>query len=161
VVNYPNAHRAPRSALPEVCSHADDTCYGRLECALRKDAPVNQIQTDDYGRRYFTGDPLIGYIRLCKSHHIRYDDPDGKEYRRKGRIGGTKSGAINKANGLFQSPRWRASAAKSGRKRAAVMKAEGHYGSEPQRVRGYKAACQRWNINRGKPCTCGQHEEAK
>ena len=64
MVNYPNAHRAPRSALPEVCSHADDTCYGRLEC-------------------------------------------------------------------------------------------------EPQRVRGYKAACQRWNINRGKPCTCGQHEEAK
>jgi hypothetical protein len=60
--------------LPLICSYEDETCQGRLEAALLKDAPVSLIRTDDRGRRYFVGDdPRDGYMRLCVSHHRRYD----------------------------------------------------------------------------------------
>ncbi len=51
----------------------DETCKGRLECALRKDAPADLVRTDEIGRTYFIGDPLVGYTRLCRSHHMKYD----------------------------------------------------------------------------------------
>ena len=60
-------------ALPETCAHADRTCIGILDAALRKDAPSDLIRVDGRGVRYFIGDSLVGYIRLCRSHHRRYD----------------------------------------------------------------------------------------
>ena len=66
-------HRRARSVLPASCTFADESCYGKLQAALRVDAPVDLIRTDSRGRRYFVGDPLVGYMRLCQSHHARYD----------------------------------------------------------------------------------------
>lgn len=47
--------------------------------------------------------------------------------------------AIRKARGDFLTPEWR-----------AAMRATGAVG-------GAVGNCQRWNIDRGKPCTCGRH----
>jgi hypothetical protein len=70
---YKKVHGIASKLLPLVCMSADKTCSIRFECALRKDAPLDLIRTDEKGRRYFIGDPLVGYMRLCASHHHRYD----------------------------------------------------------------------------------------
>jgi len=109
------------------CAFRDETCCGRLEAALRKDAPPELIRTDEQDRRYFVGDPLVGYMRLCMSHHRRYDDPERVLVKRYSQSG------------------------------IAAIKKSGYLGSERHVTSAIKALCQRWNINRGKPCTCGQH----
>ena len=84
--NYFSVHARARKVLPGVCTFADDTCHGRLECALRKDAPADLIRTDVHGLRYFIGDDSSqGYMRLCASHHDRYD---GHRRETSGRSGG-------------------------------------------------------------------------
>jgi len=53
----------------------DNTCKGRLEFALRHDAPEDGIRRDLHGKRlkYFVGAFDDGYFVACASHHIRYD----------------------------------------------------------------------------------------
>ena len=76
MVSYQVAHlRARKTLLPKACSQADETCKGRLEVALRKDAPPGMLRVDgESGCRYYSGDnSLSGYMWLCRSHHSRYD----------------------------------------------------------------------------------------
>lgn len=99
VDSYRKCHKLAGKVLPMECSQADETCKGRLECALRKDAPIELVRSDK-GGRYFSGDPLVGYIRLCRSHHVRYDSTPGwfgsqlqREFARKaGSLSGISSG---------------------------------------------------------------------
>ncbi len=78
--SYQVVHTNARKVLPRECAMEDETCKGRLECALRKDAPPELVRTDErIGCRYFVGiNVLDGYMRMCTSHHIRYDNPGGR-----------------------------------------------------------------------------------
>lgn len=68
-VGYSGIHKRARAALPLQCAHADATCVGHLEVALIHDAR-GPLRMDKRGQ--FS--PLIeDYIRLCRSHHNRYD----------------------------------------------------------------------------------------
>lgn len=77
-VGYDTAHSRAQALLKDVeCEMSDETCKGRPECALRHDAPEEFIRVGTgrkEGFRYYVGpNPLDGYIRLCRSHHYRYD----------------------------------------------------------------------------------------
>ena len=72
-VSYNGAHNRARLVLPVACEHADDSCKGRLEVALRRDAPAGGVRVSRRGHRYYVGDARDGYMRLCISHHRRYD----------------------------------------------------------------------------------------
>lgn len=70
---YSAVHTRAGLALPKACAHADHSCKGRLESALRHDAAPGLVRDADPRGLYFVGDPLVGYMRLCRSHHVRYD----------------------------------------------------------------------------------------
>ena len=71
-VGYFGAHyRHQRALAGQPCAHADENCGGRLECALRYDTPAELVKVDEADRRYSTR--VEDYIRLCRSHHERYD----------------------------------------------------------------------------------------
>jgi len=72
-IGYSGVHYRADLALPSECAHADTSCKGRLEVAFRHDAPVELVRDGDRRGRYFVGPPLEGYLRLCRSHHCRYD----------------------------------------------------------------------------------------
>lgn len=68
-VGYSGIHERARVALPLSCAHADTTCAGKLEVALRRDA-AGPLRED---RRGFYSPRIEDYFRLCRSHHNRYD----------------------------------------------------------------------------------------
>jgi hypothetical protein len=72
-IGYSGVHYRAGLALPAECAHADGSCKGRLESALRHDAPAEFVRNDDSRGLYYVGDALEGYMRLCRSHHCRYD----------------------------------------------------------------------------------------
>jgi hypothetical protein len=72
-VGYSGVHYRAGVALPTECARADDSCKGRLETALRHDAPAHLVRDNDPRGLYYVGDPADGYMRLCRSHHVRYD----------------------------------------------------------------------------------------
>jgi GntR family transcriptional regulator len=73
-VTYATVHCRASRVLPLECAHADGSCSGRLEAAFRHDAPPKLVRRDGrHGCFYYAGDPLDGYMRLCRSHHRRYD----------------------------------------------------------------------------------------
>jgi hypothetical protein len=137
-IGYVGAHYRARNSLSTsitACTVADKNCSGRLEVALRKDAPEHLIRVDPGGRRFFIGEnPLEGYMWLCSRHHYRYDERKmviSKEAKaRGGRLGGSA---------LSSSAKQREAAA----------------------LNAMKARCQHWRIRRGKACTCGQHGDIK
>ena len=157
MVSYQVAHlRARKTLLPKACSQADETCKGRLEVALRKDAPPGMLRVDgESGCRYYSGDnSLSGYMWLCRSHHSRYDNPPGRVVPREVSVkAGQATAATHKASGYFQSPAWREISARAGRSGSIEKK------TAANRLSNGKARCQRWQINRGLPCICGKHEK--
>lgn len=72
-IGYSGVHYRLEAALPKRCEEADDSCKGILEACLRHNAPIEFICDDDERGRYFVGEPTDGYVRLCRSHHRRYD----------------------------------------------------------------------------------------
>lgn len=70
---YSAVHARARRALRGTpCAMADETCAGRLEAALRPDAPAHLLRHDGDGGMYYFGlDVLEGYRNLCRSHHGR------------------------------------------------------------------------------------------
>ncbi|HXJ26380.1 MAG TPA: NUMOD3 domain-containing DNA-binding protein [Streptosporangiaceae bacterium] len=73
-IHYSGAHYRAGLVLPMECAHADGSCLGVLDIAFRHaDAPAALVRDDDPRGRYYAGDPLDGYMRLCRSHHRRYD----------------------------------------------------------------------------------------
>jgi hypothetical protein len=72
---YNSTHKRHRRTLAPLtsCSMPDDTCSGRLEVALRHDAPIERLLgTTDDRRRFFSLD-VADYLVLCANHHRRYD----------------------------------------------------------------------------------------
>lgn len=83
-IGYHAAHKRADKVLPRECAMADDTCKGRPELAFRHDAPAEFVRPytgrlEQYqGRLYYVGpDSADGYMRLCSSHHQRYDQEGG------------------------------------------------------------------------------------
>lgn len=70
-IGYRGAHnRVARALAGQPCAHADDTCHGRMEIALRHDTPSEFVKLDPAG----CYSPRVEhYLRLCHSHHVRYD----------------------------------------------------------------------------------------
>lgn len=65
-------YRARRALVGQPCALADESCAGRIEVALRADAPSALLARDPEGRTYYTGlDTEIAYRPLCRSHHAR------------------------------------------------------------------------------------------
>ena len=139
-------------SLPRICEQADKTCRGRLECALRKDAPPDLIRVSG-NTRYFVGEPCVGYMRLCLSHHRRYDGWSQwapsmgakalsfEARSRAGKAGSAAAYIVRKERGDYDSPEWIEQCVQAGR------------------VGAVKANCTRWRINRGLSCICGKHVE--
>lgn len=77
VVSYTGAHDRARKTLgkkEKVCSLPDSSCKGRIEAALRPDAPKEYLyeHRDQPGVMYYSGpNPEDGYRYLCRSHHVR------------------------------------------------------------------------------------------
>jgi hypothetical protein len=73
-IRYGAAHYRADQVLPLECAHTDASCKGKLDIALRHDAPTDLLRYDDLaGLVFFVGDSTQGYMRLCRSHHRRYD----------------------------------------------------------------------------------------
>lgn len=70
---YSAVHARARRALRGMpCALDDASCKGRLEVALRPDAPTDLLRVDADGRAYFFGlQVTAGYRLLCRSHHGR------------------------------------------------------------------------------------------
>lgn len=72
--SYTAVHTRARLALTGECAHADSTCKGMLEAALRHGLPDALVRVSRRGHRYYVGETIEdGYLRLCRSHHRRYD----------------------------------------------------------------------------------------
>jgi hypothetical protein len=74
IVQYTGAHKRARMVLKDdPCALSDESCRGRLEVALRADAPKERVFLDERrGIFYYSGpDQREGYRRLCRSHHAR------------------------------------------------------------------------------------------
>jgi hypothetical protein len=72
--SYNAIHNRARLTLPQECEHADSTCRGILEVALRQGLPGGLLRTSRRGHVYYVGENIqTGYMRLCRSHHRRYD----------------------------------------------------------------------------------------
>lgn len=82
-IGYDAAHVRARKALAgQPCSHADHTCKSRLEVALRHDTPAKYVKVDaPTGRRYSPRPE--DYMRLCQSHHARYDKETARRHERR------------------------------------------------------------------------------
>ncbi len=72
-IRYSAAHYRANLGLPMECAHADETCKGMLEVAFRHTAPPELVRDDDPRGLYYVGAVEDGYMRLCRSHHRRYD----------------------------------------------------------------------------------------
>ncbi len=79
-VGYSGIHERARALLPDECLYSDATCKGHLEVCLKADA-AGPFRDDKRGRYSAT---VADYIRLCRSHHNRYD---GKEPPPETRVG--------------------------------------------------------------------------
>jgi hypothetical protein len=69
---YVSIHKRHRRALPLVCASLDATCRGKLEVALKHDLPPERLRVDPRSGCSFSANPA-DYMRLCHSHHMRYD----------------------------------------------------------------------------------------
>jgi hypothetical protein len=112
------------------------------------------------------------YFALCRSCHLVYDFEKAGEARAAGAVRATaRSLVVNAAAGYPGVSSGRATQAAAGYPRLAegraTQAAAGYLGLAANRAAmmpadrismGMKGMCRRWNINRGKPCTCGQHE---
>ncbi len=77
-LGYSAVHSYVRKMLPVYCAFADRTCRGKLHAALKEDAPTDLIRVDSKRGRFYVGDfPDKWYLRLCQSHHSRYDSVVG------------------------------------------------------------------------------------
>lgn len=66
------AHKRHRKALADQpCAHADETCKGRMEVSFNHDTPVEFVKIDPDGPY---SPRTEDYVRLCQSHHYRYDN---------------------------------------------------------------------------------------
>jgi len=70
-VGYSAIHYRARKALPKRCALEDDTCSKTLHVALRKDAEGPFLYEGRF--KYSLALPERAYVRLCVSHHYRYD----------------------------------------------------------------------------------------
>lgn len=130
--NHSTAHKRARRVLPLVCAYEDETCKGILHACLRHDAPEDLIRTTEDGQRYcIAEDPLVGYIRLCHSHHRRYDDPDGEKSRR----GALKMLELYGPPTISHEQR-----VQNGKKTVAKLRERGYFGSEEHRANAGKGA---------------------
>jgi hypothetical protein len=75
-----------------------------------------------------------------------------------GKIGGPAAMAARLASGQLQSEEHREACREGARITVRLRIERGDYQSEAHISAVLKGNCQRWNINRGKPCTCRQHE---
>lgn len=72
--SYNTVHNRARLALPQECEHADGTCRGILEVALRHGLPAEFVRVSERGHSFYIGARISdGYMRLCRSHHRRHD----------------------------------------------------------------------------------------
>ena len=73
IVGYNTAHYRARKALAgRTCAQEDETCSGRLEVAFNNDTPAEFIKNDPATDSLFST-RSEDYLRLCTSHHRRYD----------------------------------------------------------------------------------------
>ena len=152
-------HKRARKILPQACAQVDASCKGMLEAALRKEANPDLIRTDEVGRRYFVGDNLLeGYVRLCRSHHRRYDDSWHKASEKGGRtlspegrkgkiLGGYRGAAALTASGWRQTPAGLRAAAKLGE--VAKVWAGSANGRKAAARGSLQANHNRWHVRRG------------
>ncbi|MPZ13758.1 MAG: hypothetical protein GEU73_04940 [Chloroflexi bacterium] len=72
-ISYMSAHRRAKEVLSgQPCAHADDTCKGQLEAAFSHGTPAEFVRiAQRTGYRYSVR--VEDYMRLCGSHHKRYD----------------------------------------------------------------------------------------
>lgn len=71
-VGYRSSHRRHDKVLPKACALTDETCEGELQSAFDHGTPPEFVKIDPRtGCRYSTR--VEDYLRLCKSHHVRYD----------------------------------------------------------------------------------------
>lgn len=70
-VGYGGAHKRHRAALPQRCAHCGRS-DGRLDAALRHDAPSERLLWCDKRRRWYSP-RTEDYMRLCRSCHLTYD----------------------------------------------------------------------------------------
>lgn len=79
---YTAFHRRARKELAnDPCAEADDSCRGPLQVSFRHDAPEEFVRWTLGGRvnrpwkliPYYVGVVRDGYVRMCISHHSRYD----------------------------------------------------------------------------------------
>jgi hypothetical protein len=73
-LGYQAIHARVRETLPPECAWADETCSPLLDVALRHETPREFVRIAPWGPEYSVRG-AEDYIRLCKSHHIRYDRP--------------------------------------------------------------------------------------
>ena len=69
-IGYAAAHSRADKVLPRVCAFADETCSKKLDAAFRHDTPAEFVKRDKLG--VYSAHPEH-YMRLCGSHHQRYD----------------------------------------------------------------------------------------
>ena len=69
-IGYSAVHYRAKQVLPNVCAHADGTCKGGLECAFKYDTSEEFVRVDHRG---CYSARVEDYMRLCQSHHARYD----------------------------------------------------------------------------------------
>ena len=69
---YVAHHLRHRKVLPRVCAHADDSCNGPLQAAFNHDTPPEFVKVDPGSGLLYSQRPE-DYLRLCQSHHKRYD----------------------------------------------------------------------------------------
>ena len=76
ISTYYGAHRWARRILKDdPCAMDDATCEGRLEAAFRHDAPAELVRRNGRGLSFCVSLNIRdGYMRLCHSHHLRYDN---------------------------------------------------------------------------------------
>jgi hypothetical protein len=67
------AHIRHRKVLPQVCQQADNDCLGRLEAALRRDAPIERLLGTTDGRQLLYSLYVGDYVMLCHLHHCHWD----------------------------------------------------------------------------------------
>lgn len=70
-VGYSGAHKRHRAALPMECNCCGATS-GRLDVALRHDAPPDRLVWSPQRERYYSVS-TEDYLRLCRSCHLCYD----------------------------------------------------------------------------------------
>lgn len=71
--SYGGAHQRHRKALAHLpCAHADESCKGRIHCALRAETSPERL-TYNAANKCWYSPRTEDYMPLCASHHRRYD----------------------------------------------------------------------------------------